>query len=67
MALFGLQNILPTKLVGLHHSSICIAEYFGNKIGRITISGGITEYTIPTANSNGAITEPTTAACYKQL
>ena len=29
-------------------------EYSGNKIGRITTAGAITEYPIPTSNSNPA-------------
>jgi virginiamycin B lyase len=35
-----------------------VTEHTGNRIGRITVQGQITEYTVPTPNSIPMVVEP---------
>lgn len=45
------QGSCPVEITAGPDGSLWFTEYSGNNIGRITVTGTITEYTIPTANS----------------
>lgn len=51
----------PTEIIGAPDGTLWFTEFKGNKLGRITTSGTITEYPIPTPNSGpwGITTCPT--------